>query len=62
MFGLSGVHLFIILVVVLIIFGPGKLPQVAKSIGEAINEFRNSVTPKKQIEEKKDASTENKPE
>ena len=51
MFGLSATHLFIILIVVLIIFGPGKLPQVGKSLGTAINEFKNSLSPKE--EEKK---------
>jgi TatA/E family protein of Tat protein translocase len=57
MFGLSGAHLIIILVVVLIIFGPGKLPQVAKSIGDAINEFKSSVAPKQEAEKPKDAGT-----
>ena len=46
MFGLSGVHLFIILIVVLIIFGPGKLPEVGKSLGSAITEFKKSMAPK----------------
>jgi len=46
MFGLSGVHLLIILIVVLIIFGPGKLPEVGKSLGTAITEFKKSVSSK----------------
>ncbi|MBS3969293.1 MAG: twin-arginine translocase TatA/TatE family subunit [Clostridia bacterium] len=33
----------LILIIVLIIFGPGKLPQVGKSIGKAIREFKGSV-------------------
>lgn len=40
--------LVLILVVVLIVFGPGKLPEVAKSIGRGIREFRNAsndITP-----------------
>lgn len=32
----------IILVIALIIFGPGKLPEVGKGIGRAIREFRRA--------------------
>ncbi len=35
-------ELGLILVIVLIIFGPGKLPKVAESMGEAIKNFRKS--------------------
>jgi len=35
-------ELVLILVIALIIFGPGKLPQVGASIGRAINEFKNA--------------------
>lgn len=35
-------ELIIILVVALIVFGPGKLPQVGKALGNTIREFRNS--------------------
>ena len=31
-----------LLIVVLIIFGPGKLPQIGGAIGTAIKEFRNA--------------------
>ncbi len=31
-----------ILIIVLIIFGPGKLPQLGESIGKAINSFRRA--------------------
>ena len=33
-------EIFLILVVVLIVFGIGKLPQVGKGMGQAIREFR----------------------
>lgn len=36
-------HLILILVVVLIIFGPGKLPDVGKAIGKTIREFKRST-------------------
>lgn len=35
-------ELIIILVVALIVFGPGKLPHVGKALGNTIREFRNS--------------------
>ena len=37
------VELGIILVIVLVLFGAGKLPQLGRSIGGAITEFRDSV-------------------
>ena len=45
MFGLSITHLIIILVIVMIIFGGGKLPDLGKQLGSAINEFKNSINP-----------------
>lgn len=36
-------HLAVILVIVLIIFGPGKLPDLGQSIGRGIREFKTSV-------------------
>ncbi|MHB1126497.1 MAG: twin-arginine translocase TatA/TatE family subunit [Bacillota bacterium] len=46
MFGLlpniGATELVVVLVIVLVIFGPGKLPQVGRSIGSSIREFRKS--------------------
>ena len=33
----------VILVIVLIIFGPGKLPELGNSLGKAIRGFKNAV-------------------
>lgn len=45
MFGKLGAgELILILCIVLVVFGPSKLPQVGKSIGEAIREFRKGAT------------------
>lgn len=46
-------HLFLILVVVLIIFGPGKLPEVGKAMGKTIGEFRRATSASFEPEEKK---------
>lgn len=44
MFGKIGMgELLIILVVVLLIFGPTKLPALAKSMGQAVKEFRKGT-------------------
>lgn len=36
-------HLLVILVIVLIIFGPGKLPELGNSLGKAIKGFKKSM-------------------
>ncbi len=43
MFGLGFQELLIILVIALIIFGPGKLPQIGSGLGRAIRHFKNGV-------------------
>src|SRR5450432_70577 len=43
MFGtLGGPELFLILVVALIVFGPKKLPEIGKSLGRMMNEFKKA--------------------
>ena len=44
MFGLGWQELVIILVIALIIFGPEKLPELGKSLGQAIRGFRDGTT------------------
>ncbi len=48
MFGLGPAELLIILFVVLLIFGPKKLPEVGRAIGRGIREFRSAA---KEIED-----------
>ena len=44
MFGSLGVpELLIILVIVLIVFGANKLPQLGKGIGQGLRNFKDSV-------------------
>lgn len=35
-------HLLIILVIVLILFGPGRLPELGKGLGRGIREFKDA--------------------
>ena len=40
---LQPMHLLIILLIALIIFGPGKLPELGSSLGKAIRGFKKSM-------------------
>jgi len=54
MFGSLGVpELLIILLIVIIIFGAGKLPQLGKGLGEGIRNFRDSVKDGQEPKDKK---------
>jgi sec-independent protein translocase protein TatA len=39
-------ELAILLVVVLLVFGPKRLPEMGRSLGKGMREFKNSVTGK----------------
>jgi sec-independent protein translocase protein TatA len=45
MFGLGTTELIIILVLVMIVFGAGKLPQVASSLGKGVRNFKDGMDP-----------------
>lgn len=62
MFGRLGAgELVIILLIVLVIFGPSKLPQIGKSMGEAIKEFRKGTSSvEKEIKELTDPASDEK--
>nr|WP_198006948.1 twin-arginine translocase TatA/TatE family subunit [Desulforamulus reducens] len=47
-------HLVLILIVVLIIFGPGKLPEVGKAMGKTVSEFRRATSASLEQAEKKE--------
>jgi sec-independent protein translocase protein TatA len=37
-------HLLLILVIALLLFGPGKLPQIAANMGKSIREFKSALS------------------
>ena len=44
MFGIGMPELIIILVIILIIFGAGKLPEIGGGMGKAIRNFKSATT------------------
>ncbi len=65
MFGVGMPELLVILVIILSIFGAGKLPQIGEGLGKGIRNFRKATTKEpdeaevaaKKIEEKKSGET-----
>ncbi len=43
MFGIHWAYIVLLLVVVLIIFGPGRLPELGGAVGKAMKEFRKAT-------------------
>ncbi len=50
MFGLGLPELLIILVIVVLLFGAGRLPQTGAGIGEGIRNFKKSMKEKDEVD------------
>ncbi|RZD14606.1 MAG: twin-arginine translocase TatA/TatE family subunit [Candidatus Acidulodesulfobacterium ferriphilum] len=50
MFGFSPIAIVIILVIVFLIFGAGKLPDIGSGVGKALKNFKNSLSGKDEID------------
>jgi sec-independent protein translocase protein TatA len=65
-FGIGPLELIIVLVIILVIFGPKRLPGVGRSLGQGMREFKDSITGKDkgEDEERRDlpAAEEDEPE
>ncbi len=42
-FGIQPIHLILIIVVALIIFGPKRLPEIGRGLGKSLSEFRKGA-------------------
>ena len=54
MFGIGMPELAILLVIVLIVFGAGKLPAIGAGVGRAIRNFKSAVTESDKNSEEKE--------
>jgi sec-independent protein translocase protein TatA len=51
MFGMGAQELLVILVIVLVLFGGSKLPDLAKSLGKSMKEFKKGIEPEPEEEQ-----------
>ncbi len=58
MFGLGTTELIIILVIIVILFGARRLPEIGKGIGEAIKNFKKSTSEPDEIDVTPDKKSE----
>ncbi len=42
-FGIQPLHLVIVIIIALLIFGPQRLPEIGRGLGKSINEFRKGA-------------------
>lgn len=47
MFGLGALEITILVIILVLIFGPKKIPEIARSIGDAIRYVRGGFSDKK---------------
>ncbi len=58
MYSIGVPELVLILVIALVVFGPGKLPEIGKAVGKSLREFRSASNEEKTIDAKNETKTE----
>ncbi|HOW59261.1 MAG TPA: twin-arginine translocase TatA/TatE family subunit [Candidatus Omnitrophota bacterium] len=53
MFGLGIPEILVILVVVLLIFGTARLPEIGRTLGKALSEFKKGISGSENDQDKK---------
>jgi len=54
MFGIGMPELLIILVIILIVFGAGRLPEIGGAVGKGIRNFKKSFRDQETVDKEKD--------
>ena len=57
--GIGFTELIVILVIILILFGPGKLPEIGKALGKGIREFKDAQYNTEEISNESNENNEN---
>jgi sec-independent protein translocase protein TatA len=60
MFGFSMPALIIILLIILVVFGAGRLPEIGNALGKSIRNFKSAADDRDEIEEAKKRDEEKK--
>lgn len=55
--GIGPLELIIVLLIVVFVFGAGKLPEVGAGLGRGIREFKDSITGRSDTPDEKDTNT-----
>ena len=63
-FGIGPLEIIIVLLAVLLLFGPKRLPDLGRSLGSGLREFKDSVTgkDKEELPERREPAAEPRPE
>lgn len=62
MFGIGVPELILILIIGLVVFGPGKLPEVGRALGRSLREFKKATSEDSDEKPKKKRSKAEEPE
>ncbi len=60
MYSIGIPELVLILVIALVVFGPGKLPEIGKAVGKSLREFRSASSEDNEKNKTIDAQSEQK--